>query len=157
MLIELGSYKQKIISALSTSDNIKKLLLGENYENEDYDVDDELKKYIYPFLFTEETQTNVQSYIFVEIFAPKISNSTKDVRVLIQVLSHRDQIDYQKDGYLGTRPDICAQMIEKILIDNKELAREFGIGSLTLEYVGVLDKFTKYYGRELGFTVPNFR
>jgi len=157
LLKELGTYKQKIISALSTSDDIKSLLLGGDYENQDYEVDDELKKYILPHLFTEGTQTEVQSYIFVETFMPKFGNSVKDIKTVVQVLSHRDQINYQKDGYIGTRPDICAEMIEAILIGDKAIARSFGIGSLTLTYVGILDKFTKYYGRELVFEVPDFR
>ncbi len=157
MLKELGTYKQQIISALSTSEDIKKLLLGENYENEDYEVDDELKKYIYPFLFTEGTQTNVQTYIFVEIFVPNLGNSVKDVKVIVQILSHRVQIAYQKDGYIGTRPDICTQMIEEVLIENKEVSQKFGIGKLTLTGVGILDTYTEYYGRILTFEVPNFR
>ena len=62
-------------------------------------------------------------------------------------------MQYEKDGYLGTRPDILADMIERKL----HASSQFGIGQLRLESVtsNVLDN--RYYGRQMLFTVPDFK
>ena len=73
------------------------------------------------------------------------------------MICHRAIIDdYHKEGYYGDRVDILTQMVEKAIINDKDIANSFGIGSLTLDSVDFYNS-RRFYGRLLTFSVPDFR
>ena len=60
---------------------------------------------------------------------------------------------YSKKGYKGSRTDILADMIERCLCDSDK----FGIGKLHLDSVTHIYPNTKTYGRQMIFTIPDFK
>lgn len=163
MLKELGDYKNRLRSIFVNSDNICKLLLGKDYENAEYDLDDELDKYIIPHLYVPDIITTQNSYIMFDTFMPRSHGKIKTMKIAIQAICHKDIVKYEKKpkGYPGLRYDVLAQFIEELLCPkdeeaNKSIIKKFGIGSMELELVDVfLDK--NFIGRTLTFTVPDFR
>ena len=60
---------------------------------------------------------------------------------------------YSKKGYIGTKSDILADMIERQLRDSDK----FGIGKLQLQSVTHFFPSKDYYGRQMIFYTPDFR
>ena len=98
---------------------------------------------IFPYLYIN-TQAETKTCLCFEVDVPQIP---------AWAYSPFDQMPYEKDGFLGTRPDILADMIERKL----HASSQFGIGQLRLESVtsSVLD--SRFYGRQMVFTVPDFK
>ena len=163
MLKELGQYKEKLSSIFHTDDKICRLLLGENYEDEDYDIDKELEKYIVPHLYIDKTITDTKSYIMFETYSTRTNPSIKGMKIVVQVICHKDISKYKEKpkGYYGLRYDVLSQYVEELLCpQDKELTKkrikQFGIGSLELQPVDLF-LTDKYIGRTLTFNVPDFR
>jgi len=157
MIKELGSYKQKIISLLYDSELIKHSLLGNLYIGKtDEQVESMLASQIFNRLYIDGFVSEPKCYIFVETIIPRLHTNVKDCKVMIQVLCHKQIMNYSKSGYIGTRVDIVCEQIEEILIQNKINANKFGIGEIVLTGVDVMGD-VNYYGRKLELTVPNFR
>lgn len=148
---DIGVYKNNLISIFQSSPDICELMLGKNYSEND--VDKMVYTQLFPYLYVDETQTEVLPYLCVEIDIPRIATATiKDVKIVIWAYCHKDCMKYTKKGYLGTRADILADMVERLLHDS----RDFGIGKLRLESVSYMFPNNKYYGRQLIFTIPDF-
>lgn len=156
MLKELGSYKQKIMSILSRSDDIKELLFGEGSSIPAGSTEEMLEKHILPYHYVDETLTEPGSYLFVEVTVPTVGTNTKLCRIVIEILVHRSLFRCSKPGYSGNRADVLAQVAEELLLGSKEQSRAFGIGRLALDEAGIISS-KQYCGRTLTFTVPNFR
>lgn len=153
VLKDAGSYKNKLISAFVNSDEICELLFNKKPYTED-DVENLVYTQIFPYLYVDETQTEVESYICFEVDIPKIPTGTiKDMKLILWIYSHKNCMKYLKEGYLGTRVDILVDMVEKQLRDSDK----FGIGKLQLVSCTYFFPNDKYYGKQLIYNMPDFK
>lgn len=162
VLKDIGLLKNRLIPLFLNSNDIMEILLGEGYTQEQVwgtDGNDEdlgiVYKQIFPHLYIDETQTNVLSYLCFEVDIPKVPTSTiKNMKIIIWAYCHKSSMRYSKKGYLGTKADILADAVERALSDSQKL----GIGKLQLDSATYLSTTnTQYYGRQLIFTVPDFK
>lgn len=156
---EKGKFKEKIHSVLYKSNEIKELLL-DNIETDKMDNSEirvNFKKHVKSHLFIDDTIQETSSFIFYDIILPFIKPNIKTCKILLYAICHRDILDnYYKDGYFGNRADILTQMIENVLINDKKIVNEFGIGELSLDSVDIYNS-NRFYGYIMTFSVPNFR
>lgn len=153
VLKDIGVYKNRLVSAILNSNNIIQLLLNKDTYS-DEEVDDLMYTQIFPYLYVDGTQIEVLSYICLEVNVPRIPTTTiKDIQIIIWAYCHKDCMKYSKKGFLGTRTDILADMVERELHDSDR----FGIGKLRLTSVSHFFPNNKYYGREMRFTIPDFK
>nr|WP_308627007.1 hypothetical protein [uncultured Eisenbergiella sp.] len=149
---DIGLYKTRLLSMLTEDADICGLLLNkEEFTQEE--ADSLLYSRIFPYLYIN-TQADNGTCLCFEVDVPQIpTGMIKDMKITVWSYSPLTQMQYEKDGYLGTRPDILADMIERKL----HASSQFGIGQLRLESVtsNVLDN--RYYGRQMIFTVPDFK
>ncbi|POO87872.1 hypothetical protein [Clostridium sp. 3-3] len=158
MLKELGKYKLIFLSLLKNSDTICKLVLGEDYEDGDYDLDKELEKYLIPHLFVPDTIKETQSYALFDVGMYRGGSSIKTMRLIVQTFCHKKIISYPEKpkGYYGYRYDVLAQCVEELLYEDKDNGRKFGIGIPELVSVnGFL--INDYVGHVLTFDIKAFR
>lgn len=152
VLKDIGTCKTKILSLLMASPDICELFLGKNYTEDD--VDNLMYKQVFPYLYIDNTQTEVLSYLCVEVNVPRVPTGTiKRMEVTIFCYSHKRCMEYSKKGFLGTRVDILADMVERCLRDSKEL----GIGRIQLSSVNTYFPSNDYYGRQMSFLCPDFK
>lgn len=153
VLKDIGLCKNKLIPVLLTSPDICETLLGKNYTEDD--VDNVVYKQVFPYLYMDGTQDEVLPYICFEVDVPRIPTGTiKDIRLIIWCYCHKDCMRYSKKGYMGTRSDILADMIERQL----RTSYKYGIGTpqlISCRYINTANY--KYYGRELVFVIPDFK
>ena len=152
ILKDIGLYKSVIINSLLDNQEIMELMLGKKYT--DSDVENIVYKQIFPYLYIDETQTETKTYICCEVNIPRIPTATiKDLTITIWAFCHKDIMQYSKKGYKGSRTDILSDMIERCLCDSDK----FGIGKLHLDSVTHIYPNTKTYGRQMIFTIPDFK
>lgn len=152
ILKDIGLYKDKLVSVFLGSPDICRTLLGESYT--DSDVSNLMYKQIFPLLCLNENETAVLPFILFDVDVKEIPTSTvKHMAIIIEPCCHQDCMKYSQDGYSGTRVDILADMIER------ELRRSdsFGIGCLHLDSVTHKSYHGTYYGRQMVFSVPDFK
>lgn len=153
ILKDMGSYKTTLLSALINSDDICELLFNKKPYDED-DVDNLVYTQIFPYLYIDETQTKVLTYLCFEVEIPRIPTGTiKDMKLIIWAYCHKDTMKYSKKGYSGTKVDILVDMVESQL---RELDR-FGIGKLQLLSCTNFSPNNKYYGKQLVYNMPDFK
>lgn len=151
VLKDIGVFKTNLLLSFLDSPDICELLLGENYTSDD--VDNLVYSQIFPYLYIDETQTEVLPYLCIEVNYIKQSRTMKTLKVTVYAYCHKDCMEYHKDGYLGTRADILSDMVERQLQE----PNKYGIGELTLESVNYYFPNNKYYGRQLIFTTSDFK
>lgn len=156
MLEKLNGCKQTLLSLLYGSEPFTEYLLGEGYQDKGYNVSEELKKYIHPFLFAEDAPFTQQANVFVETSIGKTNRTTADVDITVQILSPRALLTYEQAGRTITFPDQGAELLWAVLADSETNAYLFGIGPLSFHSAETLN-VKGFYGRELKFTVPHFR
>lgn len=153
ILKDMGSYKNTLMSEIINSEEICELLFDKKPYTED-DVENLIYTQLFPYLYIDETQTEVKPYICFEVDIPRIpSHTIKDMKLIIWEYCHKDGMRYSKKGYSGTKVDILADMIER----NLRNSEKFGIGKLQLLSCTYFTPNTKYYGKQLIFTVPDFK
>ena len=153
ILKDMGSYKNRIISAFTSSEEICELLFNKEPYSEQ-DVEKLIYDQIYPYLYVDDTQTNVKTYICFEVDVPKIPTSTiKDMKLIIWAYTHKDGMKYSKKGYSGTKVDILADMIERQLRESDK----FGIGKPQLLSCTYFIPNNKYYGKTMIYNIPDFK
>ena len=153
VLKDVGSSKQKLLTAFVNSDEICELLFDKKPYTED-DVENLMYTQIFPYLYTDETQTETLTYLCFEVDVPRLSSGTvKDMKIIVLAYCHKDIMKYSKKGYYGTRVDILADMVERKLRDSYD----FGIGKPELISVTNFFPNNKYYGRQLVYNVPEFK
>lgn len=153
-LKDVGIYKSRLVSFILLSDDICELLLGKDYNKETVD-DDLIYKYVFPYLYVNDTQVETKSYICMEVDVPRVANfSFKDMKIIIWCYCHKDKdyMRYSKKGFLGTRADILTDMLDRKL----QSSREFGIGRLQLNSATYLTIGDKYYGKQLIYSCSEF-
>lgn len=153
ILKDMGSYKNKIVSAFINSDEICELLFNKEAYTEE-NVEDLIYKQIFPYLYVDETQTEVKTYICFEVDVPRIPTGTvKDMKLIVWAYSHKDGMKYTKKGYSGTKVDILVDMIEKQLRESDK----FGIGKPQLLSCTYFIPNNKYYGKQMVYNMPDFK
>lgn len=154
---EVGKFKEEIHTALYKSANIKELLLGDTSGMSTSEILSAFKDCVKSHLFIDDTIQETKSFIFYDVVFPSLRPNTKQCRVMMYLICHRNILDnYYKDGYYGNRADILMQMVEDALINDKTVANSFGIGEISIDSVDIYNS-TRFYGRTLTFSVPNFR
>lgn len=127
-------------------------MLGDTYSTTD--VENLVYTQVFPYLYVDDTQTEVLPYICLEVDIPRIPTHTiKDMKIIIWAYCHKECMKYSLQGYLGTRADILADIIERLLSGSDD----FGIGHLHLESATYIIPQNKYYGKQLIFTIPDFK
>lgn len=150
---DLGSYKNKLISALLNSNDICELMLNKKTYTDD-EAESLVYTQIFPYLYVDETQNEVLSYICIESDIPHIpTNTIKDMKLTIWAYCHKSGMKYSKKGYSGTKTDILADMIERQLRESNK----FGIGKLELKSVTYFFPSKIHYGRQLIYSIPDFK
>lgn len=156
-ILDRGKFKMEIHSALYKSKNIVELLLGDVSNMTSSQIQEQFKDHVKSHLFIDDTITDKTSFIFYDVVIPKFGATIKDLKIVMYAICHRDILDdYEKEGFYGNRADILAEMIEDVLINDKEVSNSFGIGELTLEGLEIYNA-VRFYGCALTFGVPNFR
>lgn len=154
---ELGMYKEKISKALFQNAEIRELILGDTSGMNAAALRKAFKEHVKSHLFIDDTITETTTYIFYDVFCPSLRTNTKQCKIVMYIICHRDILDnYIKDGYYGNRADILTQMVENTLVNDEKIANEFGIGKLTLDSIDIYNS-SRLYGRSLTFSVPNYR
>lgn len=153
VLKDIGLYKNKILSTiLSSEDFCRAMLIDKEYTEEN--VDDLIYTQIFPYMYIDETQTEVLPYACFEVKIPYIPNgSIKKMQIVFWVCAHKKCMQYHTKDYIGTRIDILSDAVERALHDSKE----FGIGKLNLTSVGYVFPNSNYCVRELVFDVSDFK
>lgn len=153
VLRDIGTYKNTLISTFVNSHDICSVLLDKDDYTEE-DTDNIVYSQIFPYLYADDTQTEVLSYLCCEVDIPRVPTGTiKDAKVIIWIYAHKRCMKYAKKGYVGTRVDVLSDMVEKLLRDSYE----FGIGKLQLSSVINFSPIRGYYGRQIVFNMPEFK
>lgn len=150
---DIGSYKTNLISAFQNSEEICELLFNKAPFTRS-DIKNLPYSQIFPYLYADETQTEVKSFICVEVDIPEIpTNTVKNMKLIIWAYCHKEIMRYSKAGYSGTKVDILSDMIERKIRDSDK----FGIGKLKLESVSYFFPNNKYYGKQMIYNMPDFK
>lgn len=153
VLKDIGLIKNRLINAFLNSQEICEGLLIEKPYTED-NVENLIYSQVFPYIYIDDTQTEVLPYLCIEVDVPSIPTHTiKDLRIYVLIYSHKKCMKYSKKGYLGTRVDILSDMIERQLREFDNL----GIGKLQLTSVTHVFPNNNYYGRQMLFTIPTFK
>ena len=152
---DIGEYKDTLLDILLSNDDICETLLGNEFTSDDRS--DLIYTQVFPYLYVDDTQTEVLSYICVEVDIPRVPTGTiKDMKLIVWAYSHKECMRYSYDGYCGTRADILSDMIDR-QISNPETCHAYGIGKPTLTSVTYFFPQNKYYGRQMIYTIPDFK
>lgn len=156
----LGEYKDKAISRLISNQNIVDIILpnppGE-FEVEDQLRGDEgqgLRGYVFPYEFIPGVNEEAATFICLEDAVARVdTDNVADIILYVFVFTHKSLIKYKRSGVVGTRVDILASDVDKILNG----ASGLGIGKLKLERVEIYkNKNDDYYGRALTYSISDF-
>lgn len=154
---EKGRFKQEIHSALYKNEELRSLLIGDSSKMTNQQKMSEFKRHVKSHLFVDETVTEAESFIFYDVAFPSLKEHTKDCKVIMYVICHRDIMETcQVEGYIGDRVDVLCQMVEDSLLNEANVAGSFGIGNLQLDSVQIYNA-TRFYGAIMNFSVPSFR
>lgn len=129
----IREWKNKIVSELSQDDEIIHAL----GLNDDESPDDLVWKRIFPHYFVEKTESEVKTYLLVEIDIPERrtrygssdSNIWVHPTIVFYVLTHQEDMHMDMVGESGTRMDYLAELIE----EKYEGRQDFGVGTLQLK------------------------
>lgn len=153
VLKDIGSLKQQLLTAFVNSPDICELLLNKESYTED-EVENLLYKQVFPYLYTDDTQTEMLAYLCFEVDIPRFSSGTiKDMKIIVWAYCHKGAMRHYKSGYSGTKVDILSDMVERQIRDSYKL----GIGKPELVSVTNFFPNNKYYGRQLVYNVPDFK
>lgn len=147
----IREWKNKIVSELSQDDEIINAL----GLNDDESPDDLVWKRIFPHYFVEKTESEVKTYLLVEIDIPerrtRYGSSDNNIwvhpTIVFYVLTHQEDMHMNMVGESGTRMDYLAELIE----EKYEGRQDFGVGTLQLKSDTAGSVNTTYRYRQLVF------
>ena len=121
LLKDIGVCKEKLSFSFLDSPEICELMIGKkNYSEEE--VHNLIYKQIFPYLYIDDTQTEVMTYICLEVDIPRIPTHTiKNVQVIIWICSHKEDMKYSKYGYLG---NTVQEILDGINYRTEEIVKE---------------------------------
>lgn len=152
-LRDIGLYKNRFVNLLLNSpDFCETIIQSKNYTEDD--VDNLVYSQIFPYLYVDDTQTDVLPYVCFEVNIPRIpTNTIKNAQLIVWVYCHKKCMKYSKKGFLGTRADILADIVERQLHESTK----FGIKAPSLQSVRYFFPQKEYYGHELIFNISDFK
>lgn len=147
----IRQYKNKIMSELSQDDEIIRGL----GLNPDESPDDLVWVRLYPHNYIPQTESEVKSYITVEVNIPqrrlRYSENSSSIwthpYIIFRVICHQEDMKLDLVGESGTRMDYLAELVE----DKYEGRQDFGVGTLSLISDVAGDINNTYRVRELVF------
>lgn len=151
MLYDIGLYKNKILNHLLNCRELAEVLLRKDNPTKD-EARALQNTQIFPFLYVQDSQDIVKSYLCYEIEISASAN-IKDLTLTVYVYSHKDCMEYFIDGYQGTTNDI----ISDIFTQQIEKCEDFGIGKWDLSSTWHFFPNSSYYGRTLTFKTSDFK
>lgn len=153
---ERGLFKQNIKNMLFASDDVMRVLV-DDFEGLTAKQKREIfLKRVKSHLFIDDTLEEKGTYIFFDIVVQNIMPQTKECKVIMYLVCHRDLLDdFEMEGYYGNRVDALSQAVEGALL-NTENAKQFGIGDLLLSSVDIYNS-SNYYGVQMIFDAECFR
>lgn len=183
-LWEFGAFKDTLQLLFMNDDLITSLVMPvlddvnysyeQNWKGGSYSVDKygkpgqtTLVGHCFTHPYIEETVRDARTFICMETTANIIPNQRiKNISLQIYVYSHHDILDlsleesasFKQKGLAGNRCDMAMMAVNRLMF-NKEIGREFGIGS-----VNFADRYpistnvpnNKYYGRVLSYIISDF-
>lgn len=158
-LLELGEYKQTIVTKILKAQDIIPIILPN--PNSNYEIDDQLlgdpkqglEGCVYPFLYVPDTVEAAKTFICIETDVLKVVNQhVVDLRLYVQIFTHKSLMQYTEVGMSGTRVDILISKTDKLL----NSSRDFGIGRLKLDGCNIVFPQQDYYGRILIYNMSDF-
>lgn len=155
-LKDIGVYKNRILTNIIKSDDICELILGDKYDSnkDNEDIDTKLiYKNVFPYLYVDDTQTTAETYVCVEASVPRTHDFTyKDMQIDVLCYCHKDIMKYSKKGYMGTRADIIADMVDRLL----NSSNNYGVGRLKLKSATPASVSKTHYGWHMIYTCAEF-
>lgn len=149
--------KEKIKQRLFMDSKIQKIMLNDSNMTSKESKLKAFNDVVKSHLFIDDTLVNEGTYIFFDTLIHRMSSSIKNLKVVMYIVSHRNILDdIKEEGYHGNRADILSQMVEDALINDKGVAKSFGIGDLNLDSIDIYNA-KNHYGYIMTFSVPNFR
>lgn len=147
----IRQFKNKIMAELSQDDEIISAL----GLNPDESEDDLVWVRLYPHYYIPQTESEVKTYILVEIDIPERrarygssdSNIWVHPTIVFYVLTHQEDMHMNMVGESGTRMDYLAELIE----EKYEGRQDFGVGTLQLKSDTAGSVNTTYRFRQLVF------
>lgn len=147
----IRQWKNQIMSELSQNDEIIKAL----GLNPDESEDDLVWVRLYPHYYIPQTETDVKTYILVEIDIPerrtRYGSNDNSIwvhpTIIFYVLTHQEDMRMNMVGESGTRMDYLAELIE----ERYEGRQDFGVGTLQLKSDTAGSVNTTYRFRQLVF------
>ena len=147
----IRQFKNKIMAELSQDDEIISAL----GLNPDESEDDLVWVRLYPHYYIPQTESEVKTYILVEIDIPerrtRYGSSDSNIWVhptlVFYVLTHQEDMHMHMVGESGTRMDYLAELIE----EKYEGRQGFGVGVLQLKSDTAGSVNTTYRFRQLVF------
>lgn len=157
-LDELVEYPAKALHKIGTDQDVVALLL-DNWDIEigSDEADEVFDKYLYDYLYVDNTTTEARAYICVEAEMIKLSSPTiQDLRLYVTVICHKNfmKLDPRKcKGLIGNRRDNLVRKIDLVLNGSNI----FGIGLLTLASVKSMSSPAGFSARELTYKIADFK
>lgn len=160
-LVEVGSFKNKVVSKLINDENIVDALIGNVDKIEDPEAALLGKNgsgkggCVFKFEYVPDTQEDSKTFLCVEVVPEETSgDSVTEMTIYVFAYCSKNIMQtYRRKGQAGTRVDILASDIDKILNGNTE----FGIGPLEWAGSSIYKPAQCYYGRMLVYRVSSFR
>lgn len=151
VLVDIGLYKEKLLSHLLKSDDLCKVLLQKDKYTED-EVDDLMYTQVFPYLYIDDTQKEVKAYVCFEVDT-RVDGNVKTMTLTVYVYSHKDCMRNNLKGYSGTTVDILCDIFERQISDCKD----FGIGTWDLNSTWHSFPNNSYYGKTMSLTTSDFK
>lgn len=153
---ERGLFKQNIKNMLFSSDYVMKVLIDDYEKLTAKQKREKFLERVKSHLFIDDTLTEKGTYIFFDIVVQNIASQTKDCKIVMYLVCHRDLLDdFEMEGYYGNRADVLSQMVEGALLNTKN-AKQFGIGDLLLSSIDIYNS-SNYYGVQMIFDTECFK
>lgn len=147
LLKELTEYRQEIMKALCSDEEIVKLVT----DKADSLVPNRALMYknIYPYAYTPDTVKETDTFICFRLTVPEVMNKTcKQMNITFYIFTHQNLIRTQD----GLRPDLIGEAIERLFNGSLDL----GLGRVKLEGMDDISPTTDYHGIALEYSVLEY-
>lgn len=147
-LQEITSYKNQLMQAICTNENIFNLLKIEG--DDALTMRDMPYERVFPYAHVPDTNEEAKAFVCFDLIVPRVwSNVIKEVEIDLFVMSHQ-AIMRMPDGQ-GIRIDLIATELDKMLNGS----RAYGVSTVDLTYLGNFIPINGYYGHEIRYKVPD--
>lgn len=151
---DLAYIKSTVISRLLESDEFAEVMLRKTDFTDDEKNDMEYKQ-VFDYPYVDGTQEEVMPFVCVETVCRGTNRTVKSMDLYIWIFVHRNcmQMESNIKSYMGNRADVLTDIIERLLRDSDDL----GIGKPSLDDIGYTVPQSSYYGRQLKYSIPDFK